>query len=360
MYVITVVTMIVGYYKQLKESKVIIDNPSIVKISVVIAARNEENNIGKCLSSIVNQKVHHDDFEIIVINDHSTDNTLKIVEDFKKDYKNVHCYSLSETSSKKAAIKFGVSKCLHEVVVITDADCEVPINWLSLISSKFNNNLSLLVAPIQLIPKGGLFGAFQELDMFALQGFTFGSLAYNNPILINAANMAFNKVDYVANYPHKTENTPSGDDMFLLEQFKKHKKHINGFLNSNLIVKTKSEKTLIDFLHQRVRWTSKSKYYRDSWIQYFGVLTFLTNLALVFICLHLILVEQNRGVYIILLLTKWLIDFILLFLVSSFFKRRKVLIYFLPVQVIYPVYILVVGVLSNFLKIRWKGRIYNG
>lgn len=357
---ITVAFMAFGYYKQINDSIIPVNNTPSLKISVVIAARNEEQNVENCLNSIVNQEFNKDDFEIIIINDHSSDNTLNIIEEFKKRYKNVHCYSLSETSSKKAAIKLGVSKCLYNVVVITDADCEVSTNWLSLISTKFNNDLSLFIGPVQSISKGGLFGAFQELDMFSLQGFTFGSLGYNNPILINAANMAFNKTDYLTYYPISTENIPSGDDMFLLEKLKRHKKNIRGFLNKGLIVTTKSENTLKDFIYQRIRWASKNKFYKDGWIQFFGGLIFLTNMALIFICLHLIFVEQNRGVYIILLLTKWVIDFILLFLVSSFFKRRKVLAYFVPVQLIYPVYIFVVGVLSTFLKIRWKGRIYNG
>lgn len=360
LYSTTVVLIAIGYSRQLKASKHLNEATRLNKISVVIAARNEERNIEKCLKSIINQKFNPDDFEIIVINDHSTDNTLEIIDEFQKNHKNIHYFSLNETSSKKEAIKFGVSKCSYQIVAVTDADCKVPKNWLNLISTQFNNNTSLLIGSVKLSSKGGLFGAFQELDMFALQGFTFGSLNYNNPILINAANMVFSKPDYLNHYPLETDKTPSGDDMFLLEQFKRHKKNIKGLLHTDFIVNTKSENTLREFFNQRTRWASKNKHYKDKWIQYFGALMFLTNLCFIFIYLQLIFVEQNRGVYIILMLTKWLIDFILLFLVSSFFKRRKVLTYFLPVQLVYPLYILVIGVLSTFLKIRWKGRIYNG
>jgi len=360
LYSITVILIAFGYSQQFKSSKHLRKVSASNKISIVIAARNEETNIAKCLNSILKQQFNHNDFEIIVINDHSTDNTLSIVQEFQKNYENIHCFSLNETSSKKEAIKLGVSKCLFQIVAVTDADCEVPENWLNLISSQFNNNTSLLIGSVKLSSKGGLFGAFQQLDMFALQGFTFGSLNFNKPILINAANMVFNKSDYLNFYPQETEKIPSGDDMFLLEQFKRHKKNIKGLLHSDFIVNTKSENTLRDFFNQRIRWASKNKHYKDKWIQYFGVLIFLTNMSLIFIYMQLIFVEKNRDVYIILMLTKWLIDFILLFLVSSFFKNRKVLTYFLPSQLVYPVYIFAVGVLSTFLKISWKGRIYNG
>jgi hypothetical protein len=68
--------------------------------------------------------------------------------------------------------------------------------------------------------------------------------------------------------------------------------------------------------------------------------------------------EKYRNYYIFLLLSKWLIDFILLFLVAAFFNRKKSMLYFIPVQVIYPFYILGVSVASIFLKFEWKGRKY--
>lgn len=357
-YVITLLVITGGYIKQRKKYKVV-SNPSVsAKISVVIAARNEEATIEKCLSSIVSQGYNKGDYEIILVNDHSTDDTLKILERYSKEYNHLKYYSLDESFSKKEAIKFGVSKAKYEIIATTDADCKTPKNWLKLISTQFQNS-SLLLGPVQLTQTKGFLGAFQELDMFSLQGFTFGSLAFNNPILINAANMVFKKEDHV-HHTSLNEKTPSGDDMFLLEQLKINKKNITGILDTKFVVKTKAEKSFLDFFNQRIRWASKNKHYKDKSIQYFGVLIFLTNISLIFIYLHLVFVEQNRVVYIILLLTKWLIDFILLFLVSSFFKRRKVLTYFVPVQLIYPLYILVVGVLSSFFKIKWKGRVYNG
>lgn len=329
------------------------------KITVIIAARNEEANIEKCLYSILNQSFDKSSYEIIVVDDHSTDRTLSILERLSEEYDNLRYYSLENSFSKKEAVKLGVLKANNNIIATTDADCEVSKNWLKYIAVQFQES-SLLIAPVQIIHSKGFLSVFQEFDMYALQGVTFGSISYRNPLLINAANMAFQKKDYLKLCSNINRNTPSGDDMFLMEEIKKNKNNIKGILDENVIVKTKAENSWIDFFYQRIRWASKSKHYEDKWIKYFGIMIFLINVCLIFIYFHLVFVEQNRDVYIILLLTKWLIDFILLFLVSSFYKRRRILTYFLPVQIVYPFYVMVIGLLSSFFKIRWKDRIYNG
>lgn len=359
-YVFSFVFITIGFYKQMHQDKLLITKSEELKISVVIAVRNEELTIEKCVESIFNQENNRDFFEIIIVDDHSTDNTIEVLLKLTEKYKNVNFYQLSNTYSKKEAVKFGVSLANNKIIATTDSDCILPLNWLKLITNKFNPTTTFLFGPVVLDDKPTFLNKFQQLDFFAMQGSTFGTSFFNQPILCNAANMAFKKDEYINFNDNNGNKTPSGDDVFLLHQFKKNKQIIIAFLNKNFIVQTKAEENFIGFINQRVRWASKSKFYAANLLVFLSYLVFFTNVAILFIYYRIIFVEQNRGVYIILLLSKWVIDFILLFLVTSFFDKRKLMKYFLPTQFLYPFYIIGVGFISQFIKFTWKGRTYNG
>lgn len=346
-----------GFYKKNKKNK-IIENDT--KISVVIAVRNEEENIKNCINSLLQQNFAISDFEIIVVDDHSLDSTIEIVEKYCGKNHHIRLLKLVDKYAKKEAIKLGVENAKYPIIATTDADCVLPENWLKIISSQFEGDVSMLIGPIEFKEQNGFLNAFQQLDMFAMQGLTFGLLNYKKPILNNGANLSFQKQIFLNSFSKINQENPSGDDLFLLEQLKLKGENVIGFLHQKFIVETKSEETIFGFFNQRIRWASKSKYYKDNWLVFFSFLVLVVNLISIFIYFHLVLIDENRGVYIILLLTKWLIDFILLFLVSSFFEKRRKMTYFVPVQLVYPFYILAVGFLSFFIKFNWKGRVYNG
>lgn len=360
MYFFSFVFVAIGFYKQIDHSEWNDKAIKLLKISVVIAVRNEELTIEKCVESIVNQNYNQEFIEIIIIDDHSTDNTIYVLNKIAEKYKNVRFYQLTDTCSKKEAIQFGINLSNHEIIATTDADCVLPPNWLLTIVKMFNVDIKFLFGPVVFEDKSTFLNKFQQLDMFAMQGLTFGTSFFNQPILCNAANMSFKKDNYFI-FNKKLENkTPSGDDVFLLHQFKKDKQVITAFLNNNFVVNTKAEESFKGFIHQRLRWASKSKFYKDNLLLFFSYLVFCSNVVILFIYYHIIFIELNRGIYIILILSKWVIDFILLFLVASFFNKRKLLKYFLPIQLMYPFYVIVVGFISQFFKFNWKGRIYNG
>jgi len=346
-----------GFHKQLKYTKLIGNG---TKISVVIAVRNEEANIENCINSLLQQKIAVNDFEIIVVDDHSSDSTIEIVEEYCKRNHHIRLLKLVDKHAKKEAIKLGVENAKYSIIATTDADCVLPENWLKIISSQFESDASMLIGPIEFKEQNGFLNVFQQLDMFAMQGLTFGLLNYKKPVLNNGANLSFLKQNFLNSFSKINQKNPSGDDVFLLEQLKLKGENVVGFLRHDFIVKTKSENTFREFFNQRIRWASKSKYYKDKWLVFFSFLVLTVNLISIFIYFHLVLIDENRGVYIILLITKWLIDFILLFLVSSFFDKRRKMTYFVLVQFVYPFYILAVVFLSFFIKFNWKGRVYNG
>jgi cellulose synthase/poly-beta-1,6-N-acetylglucosamine synthase-like glycosyltransferase len=353
--------VLIGVYKIKKKGNEIPSNNSISKISIIIPVRNEQYNIVNCLDSLLKQNFSKADFEIIIINDHSTDNTTKIINDYiKKCDLDIRFYDLKNTFHKKEALKYAIEKSNYEIIASTDADCVLPINWLKHISLQMNNKKGMLLGPILFKEKRGFLSGFQTLDMLAIQSLEFGMLYFNKPIINNAANLSYLKDEYYSVNGFDNFDTPSGDDIFLLEKFKRKNKNVKGLIREDFVVLTEAETNLKEFLHQRLRWSSKAKYYSDNWLVYFSSIVLIQNISLLFIYLGLLLVEKYWIILTILLFCKWLIDFILLFLAASFFKRREALFYFIPVQVIYPFYILIVWITSMLVTFEWKGRKFNG
>lgn len=358
LYFCTTTLVIIGFKRIKGESHNHLENKELNKISIIIPVRNEEENIANCLESLKNQNYNKNDFEIIIVNDHSTDNSSNIISSFiESNTLDARLLSLGvEATSKKEALKYGIEKSKYDVIATTDADCLLPKNWLQHISLQFSNESHMLLGPVMFKERSGFLSSFQILDMLAIQGMEFGVINFNKPILNNAANLSYLKESYNSVNGFEGFDTPSGDDIFLLEKFKLNGKKIKGLLKKDFIVETLSESTLRGFLNQRLRWSSKTKHYSDKVLIFFSSIVLIQSVLMVFIYLGIALVEKYTIILIILLFCKWLIDFILLLLVASFFKRKSALFYFIPVQIVYPIYIILIWLASMALSFEWKGR----
>lgn len=329
------------------------------KVSVVIAYRSEAKNIINCLNAFEKQTLNKADFELILVNDHSEDNSKMLIENFRKTSQLlILTYDLVENTSKKEALTLGIKNASHPIIACTDADCEVPENWIKNIAISFNDNTAMLLGPVVFSTNKNSVSIFQELDMLAIQGITFGMLQHQQPILNNGANIAFLKSDFDLVGGFDKHNTPSGDDIFLLEKFKSKNLTIKGLLAKNHIVATSPQANWNSFMQQRLRWASKSSYYSDKNLIYFSSVVYVSNLIQILIYLRIALVDSFTTIGIILLFSKWLIDFILLYLAAKFFDKTKVLKYVIAMQIIYPFYVVFIGLLSALIPFNWKERKY--
>lgn len=356
-YFFSITWVIVGFVSIKKRDALGVEKKAR-KISIIIPVRNEAENIIKCLNTLKDQNFNKSDFELIIVNDHSIDNTENVINAFTNttDLDLSLCSLSDDRTSKKEALKYGIEKSKYDIIATTDADCSVPENWLKNISLNFNTSSEMLLGPVMFNHKGGFLSSFQMLDLLAIQGIEFGVINFRKPILNNAANLSYLKKTYNDVGGLDDFNTPSGDDIFLLEKFRSRKKEINGLLSQDFVVETDSESTIKGFLNQRLRWSSKTKHYSDKTLIFFSSIVFVENVLLIFVYLGIALVEKYTIILIFLLFCKWLIDFILLFLVASFFQRKRALFYFIPAQIVYPIYIIMIWLASMTLSFEWKGR----
>ena len=329
--------------------------------TIVIPARNEAANIKACVDSILAQDYPLDFFEIIVVDDFSEDDTAFIVKAIGHDHPNVHLLSLADfyqpgemNSFKKKAIEKAVSHAKGNWIVTTDADCIIPKHWLSLYNAYIlKNNPVFVAAPVMFIKESGVLNEFQVLDFLALQGITAAAVGAGKHSMSNGANLAFEKSAFIAVGGYQgVDQIASGDDMFLMHKMKVTLSNRIGYLfHPGAIVLTKTMSNLKDFIMQRIRWSSKARYYDDNSIFWVLLLVYLYNLFL--------LVLLFAGAYIPVLISlaiKTIFELIFLTPVSKFYQLTGELRYFPLFQPLHIVYTLVAGLFGQVKTYTWKGR----
>ena len=272
-------------------------------------------------------------------------------------------FSLQNSNGKKAAIAEGVKASKAEVIITTDADCVFNHDWLLTINNEFNfSKPDMLILPVVLQGKGKL-SKIQQTESLGLAALTLGSLAIGKPLMCNGANLVFKKNAYLQiNNAELRHDVPSGDDtFFMLSLFAKNKQSIQALASDKVVVTSDALSGLSALINQRIRWASKVKHYKQQYIKTTGLFVAIFSVlqyAAVFGLIILPTVSQLWLVSAVTLATKWICDFIFIQNVSSKLKQKFYPGAFVLMQLFYPVYTFVVGVLSLSNHYQWKGRSY--
>ncbi len=342
-----------------------------VFMSVVIAARNEEENIGSCLTSIINQTYPENLFEIIVVDDHSSDGTYTIANSLKKN--NIKIIRLEDftaegklNSYKKAAIETAISIAKGDIIVTTDADCMVTNGWLQTIASFYSKYDPVFVAapvvysdPLRTDSKFlRLLKIFQTLDFLSLQGITGASVNKNFHNMCNGANLSYSKKAFLQVSGFEgINNIASGDDMLLMHKIQKvHPDKIRFIKSPNVIVETQAASSLGEFMNQRIRWASKADKYTDPKITSVLLLVYLFNVWMCIVAICSFFSISYFYLFIFLLFIKTIVELFFLFPIAKFYDKQRLLWWFFPAQPFHIVYTIIAGWLGKFGSYKWKGR----
>lgn len=334
------------------------DNTVSIPLSVIIPARNEEDNIGALLRALRQQSYPSSLTEIIVIDDHSTDSTAEIVRQFP----NIRLISLKEdaiNSYKKKAIETGIAASTGELIVTTDADCIPGKDWLATIAAfKQQTDAAFIAAPVSFTCNSSLLQAFQAMDFMVLQGITGAAVSRRHLSMSNGANLAYERkvFDEVGGFKG-IDHIASGDDMLLMHKIAEHYPDRIAYLKSpSAIVSTLPMKTWKAFFNQRIRWASKATQYNDKRIFPVLLLVYLFNLALPVLCVAGFW-DMHQFIHaFFLLVLKTLVELPLFTSLAAFFEKRRAIRLFPLFQPLHVVYTLISGFFGQFGKYEWKGR----
>ncbi len=339
----------------IKEFKEGFASPNAAFISVIIASRNEEENILNCLSSVSKQTLDINTFEVLVIDDFSSDNTNNIIKRFCTKHINFHQFSFNEHKGKKEAIDFAIKRAKGELIVCTDADCEHKTEWLKTIKKFYlSSNAKMIVAPV-LVKSTNWFECMQSLDFLSLMASGAAATGIKKPIMNNAANLAFTKEAYLNLNDPTNKKLCSGDDIFLLLKLKKKYSNKILFLKSKkAVVYTNPKRNFAAFISQRKRWASKSKHYRDFDIIYTATTVLLVQMFLLISLVLTIISLNSFFVFLFTLILKSAFDLIFLYITTRFFYQKLLLWYFLPMQLANVFLIPFLAFSGLFSKTKWK------
>ena len=331
-------------------------------VSIIIPARNEENNIARLLTSLQLQSYPKQLTETLVIDDHSEDDTADIARNFA----GVRVVQLNEeslNSYKKKAIETGIKNSTGEIIIATDADCVTGPAWLStLVSFKEQYHSVFLAAPVGFIDDSSgsnkLLYNFQTLDFLVLQGITAVSVFSRSFSMCNGANIAYEKrVFNEVNGFLGIDHIASGDDMLLMHKIRKqYPDRVHYVKSKDSIVYTQAAASWKEFFNQRIRWASKATQYDEKRIYWMLLLVYLFNL-----CFLILLIAGFRNTsYWLCALALWvaktIIEFPFVNAVAAFFGKRSLMKYFFFLQPLHIFYTIVAGLFGQFGKYEWKGR----
>lgn len=328
--------------------------------SILVSARNEAENIAKCLDSILTQNYPTSLYEVIVINDRSEDETAAIVNAYVQKYSHVKLLHTTDKTyeGKKMAITYGFEQALYDYCILTDADCIVPNTWLIEYNSFLvTNPAQFIYAPVTFTGKT-IFEKVQSLEFAGLVGIGASAIQLKNPNMCSAANMLVKKsaFDAVNGYQDNLD-VSSGDDEFLLHKIFKKYPHQVYFLKSyKAIVKTGANVTLKQLTDQRRRWVSKSTKYENRYITAVLVGAYLFNFSIAFNLVYGIFNHWFLWMGLVQLALKTLTEGAFLFFVTKLFNKQK-LLWLLPIaEPLHILYVLVIGIWANSNTYNWKGR----
>lgn len=346
-----------------------IDLPSAIpdiSVSIVVAMRNEQEHILNLLNALRAQKNPPLQTELILIDDFSTDNTLQQIESWKvynSDF-NIRVIAMSDFPNagkgKKDAILLGINSAMHDYIITTDADCTMQANWLNTMCNYFISARPALLAGPVMLHADILFGKLQQMEMILLQALTCATFKLNKPVMCNAANLMFRKMDYLSlNKNALNAKTASGDDIFLMLALKQKGLKMDYCCHQQCVVKTNAINDFSDFVHQRIRWASKIKLINDKDILTAGAVVMIANLLLLFFFGMAIACITPWYYFLFLFTLKLLCDVVLINFVSQKLEMKQVSYTVIIIfQIIFPFYNILIAALSIFGKYKWKGRGY--
>ena len=336
-------------------------SPSPLSVSIVIPFRNERSNLLNNLSGLLEQNYPKDLYEIIFVDDFSTDDSASLISEHLNNdkVKILMLSAIGNKGGKKEALTQGINIASGEIIVTSDADCIYQKDWIKTIATEFDESTGFISSPVILSPQTSFFEKLQSLEFAGLILTGAGLIGIGKPTICNGANAAFRKNLFLSlgGYSDKN-NLASGDDELVMKKiFQSGISKVKFLFNSSAAVSTSPLKTVKKLFRQRIRWASKGQYYDPILL-----ITFLIPVFLFFVFLILAPVYSffTNGSFAEIILTAWAIkmflEYIILLNGNKLFGQTINILVFLVAELFHPFYIAFSSLAGLFFSYSWKER----
>ncbi len=344
----------------------VVGSKKLPSFSFIIPVRNEEENITSCLNSIIkNKNIARVEFEIIVIDDYSEDETVSLIKSMcLEKVKLIHLKDYIQTKDrinayKKVALKHALAEAQNEYIIQLDGDVVIPSSYLETLFTVINNtDADFIAGPVLFNNSDTIITSFQQLDFIGMMGVTGAGIQSRSWYMANGANMIYKKELVQFN----DSKQASGDDIYTINKLSENKNTKILFLkNPNIIVHTKAQTNIRDLYQQRIRWATKNKNTSSLKMLMMMIVPFVNAF---FLLIHIPLTwffsSTALSLFFLHLFIKITVDLIYLSEIGNDLKYSFKIRDFLSSFILHPLYLVIIGSLSLLIKnYIWKGRTVN-
>ena len=327
-------------------------NSDLIKISVIIAAKDEEENLDKLFLSLQRQNFPKDNFEIVFVDDNSSDGTFERANKFSDQFPNFVLLKAENKKlpAKKGALDIGISASRFPFLLFTDADCEPQIDWLHAFSNKFSQNFDLLIGLAPLTFDKSFANHFFCFDNLRTTVLTFAAAWFGLPYSAASRSLGIKKETFLKlGGFSKTLQTLGGDDDLLIREAVENKCKIGIVSEAKSLVFSNTQKSFSDYFLQKRRHTATSFHYLRKQKVVLGFWHLINILAID--SLFLIPFYPEAG---FVFLSKIFCDYVIVY---SFQKKFNYTFSFGEIfffQILYECLLVFHYFSAKFIKIKWK------
>ena len=330
------------------------DHILLADLVVIVPFRNEEKRIRTLLNTI--EKLNFLPKEFVFVDDHSEDGTVSQIKTLSGHVPYRILSVSGGTQGKKAGIREGINGSESEFILTIDADVELQEDFFLHVSRLSKADMYLM--PAVMVARRFHEHLF-EVDLLLINAINTGLAGLARPIIASGANLlfrreAFERLDRLHTHAHM----PSGDDIYLLRDFRVGKADVRLISSPMHAVHTETPQSFREFIHQRLRWIAKTGDVKDHLSTFLAVVQALLTFTFVILIVFLFFTCGWKSA-LIAFFAKTGVD-LLAFL--PFFNRvRRIRSWlFIPLyEILFPIYSLMIISMMYVFKPEWKGRKMN-
>ncbi len=346
------VIFIIGSKKNFKK----IDEDKLPSVSVIVAARNEEENIIECMQSLEKLEYPENKIEIFIVNDHSTDNTKEIIQNFIHDKSRFKYLEpgaeIGQLKGKANALANAIKESNGEIILTTDADCRVSPTWAKQLASYYKDDVAMVCGYTNQIDTT-LFGGMQSVDFTYLLMIAGGVMNLGKPLSCIGNNMSYRKSVYEEIGGYESLPFSVTEDFNLLMAMHRLKKYkIIYPMTSEGLVTSKPCSTWKSLFKQKKRWGVGGL---ESDIAGFAVMAtgFITHLSIILVPFFFSVLSLYLTLF------KIAVDYYAIKGVHNKLKLRLRFKHFIAFEIYFILYVILLPFITlTNQKVEWKGRVY--